>query len=320
MTSSQSQHMDTPRIRAAKACYNTVGFAALAMAILVHFGTTFMLLVTGKHGPLHAFESNIWVTQLIQSFMLYVIAMPLAVCVMRAAKPVETKESSLSVGQFVMYLLMCLPIMYVGNLMSSVLASLLTGGQASSIQSVAGQDNVWAVLVFLVLISPFMEEWFFRKQVISRLRRYGEKPAIVISAVIFALGHGIFFQLFYTFGLGLLFGYIYVRTSRIRYTIALHMFTNFFGHVVGKHIQTYVLAHSRENDPLVVLGVSFLLLMVAGFIAGAVLLVLRRRTFVLSEAPEPIPGSLASRISFVNAGMIWFILITLALTVGVIYI
>ena len=55
------------------------------------------------------------------------------------------------------------------------------------------------------------------------MRRYGEKTAIVFSALAFALFHMNLFQFFYAFGLGLIFGYVYTRTSRLRYSVLMHM-------------------------------------------------------------------------------------------------
>ena len=39
------------------------------------------------------------------------------------------------------------------------------------------QFDVWNV-VFLVILGPLFEEWIFRKELISRTRKYGEKPRL----------------------------------------------------------------------------------------------------------------------------------------------
>ena len=41
------------------------------------------------------------------------------------------------------------------------------------------------------------------------------------------------FQFFYAFGLGLMFGYVYTRTSRLRYSVAMHMLINLNGSVLA---------------------------------------------------------------------------------------
>jgi len=63
-----------------------------------------------------------------------------------------------------------------------------------------------------------MEEFVFRRCVINHLKPYGEKAALITSAFLFALFHGSINQIFYAFGLGLVFGYLYLsgKTDRAR--------------------------------------------------------------------------------------------------------
>ncbi len=83
--------------------------------------------------------------------------------------------------------------------------------------------NTGTIFAIMVVMAPVCEEVLFRKLIIDRIRRYGDKAAILVSAIIFGLCHGNFYQFFYAFGIGLVFGYIYTRTGRIRYTIGFHM-------------------------------------------------------------------------------------------------
>ena len=69
-----------------------------------------------------------------------------------------------------------------------------------------------------------LEEFIFRKMVIDRIWQYGEKIAVVTSALIFALFHINLFQFFYALGIGLIFAYVYLRTGKLRYTIIMHAF------------------------------------------------------------------------------------------------
>ena len=92
------------------------------------------------------------------------------------------------------------------------------------------QTNIWNV-VFLVILGPIFEEWMFRKQLIDHTRKYGEKTAILLSGLAFGLFHMNLFQFFYAFLLGVMFGYIYMRTSKLRYSTAMHMIINFNGAV-----------------------------------------------------------------------------------------
>lgn len=117
--------------------------------------------------------------------------------------------------------------MFLGNMIGNILSAGATDGQATNRINDVILGSDWRVnALFIGLLAPVCEEWIFRKEIISRLRRYGEKTAIMFSALAFALFHMNVFQFFYAFGLGLMFGYVYTRTSRLRYSVAMHMLIN----------------------------------------------------------------------------------------------
>lgn len=118
-----------------------------------------------------------------------------------------------------------------GNLVNAWLSFLTGEAIQNPVEELAGQTPLGVMALCTVVLAPVAEELFFRKAVMDRLRRYGDAPAILISAVIFGLAHGNFSQFFYAFLLGLVFGALYCRTGSVRYGIALHMAINFFGSV-----------------------------------------------------------------------------------------
>lgn len=112
------------------------------------------------------------------------------------------------------------------------LITLVTGKeQTNPVETIANGVPLGVLTLCTVILAPVAEELFFRRVLIDRLRRYGDIPAILCSAVIFGLAHGNFSQFFYAFLLGLIFGGMYCATGRLRYSIGLHMAINFFGSV-----------------------------------------------------------------------------------------
>jgi membrane protease YdiL (CAAX protease family) len=231
-------------------------------------------------------------------------------------------------------LLMCFPLMYVGSLIGNVLASLLSGGKASnSVSDLAMQFDVWNV-VFLVILGPLFEEWIFRKELISRTRKYGERTAIVFSALFFGLVHMNLFQFFYAFALGLMFGYVYVRTSKLRYSVVMHMFVNFMGGVVAPWVVTNVdidslmnVLTSAENGDgtammqwmgqnatgMMIFGI-YMLLYYGLIIAGVVLLIRERKNFEFYSAPEELSRGVRTSTAILNVGVITYIVVTVIIT------
>ena len=63
-------------------------------------------------------------------------------------------------------------------------------------------------IMMTVIIAPILEELIFRKLMLDRIRNYGEKTAIVFSALCFGLFHENLTQFLYAFIIGLFLGYV----------------------------------------------------------------------------------------------------------------
>lgn len=270
-----------------------------------------------------------WMAIAISDFALCVCAIPIGYQLLRNTPLLTPRRFGLRFSQWFVYLLMCLPIIWVGNLLGTALSALLSSGKADNrITQMMSGSNWFVMVIATVVVAPLVEEWLFRKQIIGRLRRYGEKPAIVLSALFFGLFHLNLYQFFYAFGLGLLFGYVYTRTSRLRYSVALHMAINANSAIVGTSLlaryeriiaKPDLLARPHTGDVLFIVGMAlYLVLMLAGVIAGFVLLIRRRRRFRFYTAPDELPRGAAMPAFFGNAGVIVFLVVgvvgTLAMT------
>ena len=82
------------------------------------------------------------------------------------------------------------------------------------------------------VFGPVCEELLFRGLLARRLARYGQRPAALVSALLFALYHANLSQFFYAFALGLLLAYAYFYTGTIKTPILLHMLFNAYGSFV----------------------------------------------------------------------------------------
>lgn len=79
-----------------------------------------------------------------------------------------------------------------------------------------------------LILSPVLEELFFRKYLLSELlKRNSIKISLIVSSVCFSLMHlPNFVNLIPTFLLGLISGYIFIRTKNISMSIFLHFISN----------------------------------------------------------------------------------------------
>ncbi len=274
--------------------------------------------------------SNSLGTMLISDISQYLVALPIAILVMRKVPIVETKQFTMKLRQFGGFFAVSIPIMYVGNFIGIGLALLLTAGKAENrVSDIVASGDLWETILFVVIIAPIMEEWLFRKQILGRLRVYGEKRAIVFSALVFALFHMNIFQFFYAFGLGLVFGYMYVRTSKLRYSILLHMLVNFQGSVVALWLEKQLVDASGNmidvdkltNQELSKMPIGFVLagiygmFMLAMLVIGIILLVRRRKYLVFFNAPNELSKKDGRKSLYGSIGVIAFLIISIMMNV-----
>lgn len=303
-----------PDLKKAKKDFSRLGFALLAflaVASALQVGAQY-LLPTLPQSPLLQWGLGYIVP-------LYVIGVPVALLIMRRVPAERVAPQSIGTGRLLLYLLMCFPVMYGGNLIGTLLSSMFSGGTAQNpLESVVMGDADWLQAVVLVVLAPLFEEFIFRKQLIDRIGRYGEKVAIFFSALTFGLFHGNLYQFFYAFGLGALFAWIYTRTRRLRYSVILHMIVNFIGSVLAPWIVKQSqggewLALDAENAaeslgaawPLALYGAAIIGLSIAGLVA----LIRHRKRFTLQPTAEQLPKGTGFKVSCLNWGVILFTLV-----------
>ena len=164
-----------------------------------------------------------------------------------------------------------------------------------------------------------MEELVYRKLIIDRLYVHGEMAAILFSSVLFSLVHGNLFQVFYAFLNGCILGLVYTRTGRIRYTIALHMVTNFLGSIAVLSImdaqeRLESLFEVAEFDAqyvflsLTITGYSIARIFIA--LLGAAILFKNYRKYLPNrKAMCPLPSGQGARIALLNFGAVAFFVV-----------
>ena len=166
---------------------------------------------------------------------LYLLGLPLCLLILRKDAPVTPPKTSMKVSGFLLALMVCFGVMFAGNMIGNGLSTLigqLKGAPVTNpLQEILTSSDVWMTMLPTVIVAPFGEEFIFRRLIIDRTRRYGELPAILLSAAMFAAFHMNLYQIFYAFLVGCVLGYVYIKTGRLRYSIAMHAIINFMGGV-----------------------------------------------------------------------------------------
>lgn len=243
--------------------------------------------------------NHTWTRYALMVLPQYLIAMPLALMPLRSVAKQEISPKSLTSHSFMIVFLVSCFLFFGGSIAGNIVSSFITAITGRGVSNplvyvISGADLLPTFVVFVIIV-PIAEEFFFRKLLIDHLIRYGERVAVLSSALIFALIHGNFSQFFYAYGLGLAFGYTYVKTGKLLYTIVLHAIFNFLGGIVGPAILS-------GGDA--VTGVYSIAIW-SMLIAGLVLLVKNAKQIQFKQGRYPLHNW--KQAVFVNPGMMLFL-------------
>lgn len=321
--------------RGAKAAFSTLGISASLILIVSTLVSTAAVLILDRAAPgWRSWPYSMW---LLGFAPLYLAAFPVGLAVAHRTPAFLPERGTMTAGRYLCVILICVFVMQVGNIAGLVLQELvrgvLGGDPVNPLESFANDRSLPLRILFLVILAPLIEEFFFRRVLIDRMRPYGEKLAVVTSAAMFGLFHGNLAQMFYAFTLGLVFGWVYLRTGRLRYTVGLHMIINFFFGVLSAEIIKWagpaleeleklsdptaataadVSALSALLTPGVIAYFLYLFLLFAAMIAGLVLLIVRGRRVRFQPTPLELPRGQRFSTAWVNVGMILFSAICVA--------
>ena len=303
----------------------------LGTFVILGLGAVVQILAMGVvDGVFPQWMENSWGMWLITFAPLYLIAVPVGLLLLRKVPVKPLEKHDLKPGRYVVSAIICIFMMYAGNILGTIITALLQllpGISAGNpILGYATDNALLPKVLFMVILAPVIEEYIFRKQLIDRMHIYGEKLAVITSALMFGLFHGNLSQFFYAFALGLVFGYVYLKTGKLRYSIGLHMLINFIGSVVGPFfleklavLDTMGTMDIAALEPILpwLLGFGAYVLVLIGLaIAGLVLLCINKRRVSFAPAELELPKESRFRTVYLNVGMILLILGCAALIIS----
>lgn len=301
--------------------YSIIGLVLVAVFLLSQGGMYLIYFLTDGNiaslfGGLFT-ENDAYI--LLSGGIMYLFAIPIGLLLLHFLPSTQPQKERLG-SQFFQWLLICFPIISAGSLIGNLLSFLLSFGKASNPTDSLSGLSIGVQFVCVVVLAPIFEELLFRRAIIRHCVRYGEKAAILFSATAFALFHGNLFQFFYAFGIGLLFGYIYVRTGKVIYTIFLHAIINFWGTIVAQFVITNTPAFFVSNDLRSLLHLTFQIVVTLNYylisygtlVGGIILLCKKVRRLYFRPAPLALPTGKSIQLSFVNPGAILFAILCTA--------
>ncbi|MBQ6888694.1 MAG: CPBP family intramembrane metalloprotease [Lachnospiraceae bacterium] len=260
---------------------------------------------------------------------LYIIGIPVLILLVKQvpAAPV-TEKKKMSVGHWIITFLMCYACIYLSNIVGLIITYIIglikNAPVQNTIVNITSLISPVTAFFIMVICAPIAEEIVFRKLLVDRASKYGEKVAILLSGFMFGLFHGNLNQFVYAFTLGCFLAFIYAKTRNVLHVILIHMGINFMGSTLGQTIieksgyldiaATLEKASSPEeimqimssNITGIAIYVVYALFLLVIVIAGAVLLIVNRKKFTCSKGEIELPKGQSFSAVILNVGMILF--------------
>ena len=247
-------------------------------------------------------------------YTLISAVLPLVFCIGFMLKLLKQHLSPLSLkpsvdsSAFVYYVAIGILSIPVSAIVANLTHSVLEGFNVKTSSLSAPQGTAETVCFFIVfaILIPILEEILFRFAILERLRRYGDVSAIIISAMFFSFAHSSFQSFPHTFVMGLVLGFVAVKTKSALASIIIHSVNNSFSLVS-------LIISSSKNVGSEIRLLGFVILSV---IVAALLIVLgfkgKKGSFNFEFRGKEIRALRKASLVFTNFWVILFIIISVS--------
>lgn len=280
-----------------RATANPIGFLLLGITILFSFlpaGFRDLLVVLGYRGSAaYSDYGNIepFVYYFIQGSQFAIsVLVPCLLYLFVTRQPIQPVVPSKRMPPMVFFSMMFLGLglSLFANLPSRFLVQNVTSlfpwqvGAVASGGGISSSAAPWITALYLIrhtVFPAFFEEFLFRGIVLHPLRRFGDGFAIVSSALLFGMFHGNLEQIPFAFFVGLVLGYMLVKTDQIWLCSAVHFLNNLVA-----TMPELLHSHVGEDQANLINGVIFALIFLLASL-GTIYLFLRQRSFFRVRFP-----------------------------------
>lgn len=232
--------------------------------------------------------------------VLYVIGLCLFKLIIKNIPNYKIEKGKISLKELVL----CFFLQFSSILVMSVLTVILSKITRNEI---GGEiDALTPLMLFQLLIfNPIIEEYVFRKLFADKLLKHGELLFMLTSSFCFSIAHGVSLgipQILYTFILGMIWSYVYIKSGNLLVPIILHSLSNLFGSVI---------IQSLQSVSQIAVSIYSMCIMLIG-IVGIILFFSNKKKIKIDNDNKLIT-KLALKDIFFNKGILFYIIITITM-------
>ncbi len=293
-----------------------IGFTVLAY--IASFVIGLLSAFISKISLLYEDNNMSMAYQIIASVLFILVPFAVAYAVLKKKKiagilPLGTTYNAKAATGLTM---LCVPLMifstfainFVSTLIQEFMGVTFTTGVEDP--KILGTEGFFIAVLSTAVLPAVLEEIVVRGIVMQPLRRFGDKFAIVASALIFGIMHGNMVQIPYTIVAGLFLGYLVIATGSIWPSIILHFINNFYSVAV-------VAAYDNAGDTAGgLVSVLFIALFVLSGIVGGLIYAPMNYKVSLKKGVDTLTTGEKYSALFLNVPMIIAIIFLLFQTLG----
>ncbi len=145
------------------------------------------------------------------------------------------------------FLISLVSIVGFGDITNLFIEFLYALGYRSILPSMAITSFAEYLLYVVVsCVTPALcEEFLFRGTILSGLKEYSIKIAVIVSALIFTFMHGNAEQTVHQFIVGVVIGYVFYKSGNFWLGVIIHFFNNFIA-VTASYLMTFISAETTD--------------------------------------------------------------------------
>lgn len=221
-------------------------------------------------------------------------------------KPVSGKLMAFAVplGFFV-----CLAGNYVSSIFVNIMSDIGFNLSAPDFDVPSDIPGRIVYLVSIAVVPALVEEFAIRGAVLQPLRRYGDKFAIIASAIIFAVLHGNLIQAPFALIAGIALGYAVCITNSIWTGVLIHFCNNLYSVIIE-----FLIEDIADEQLLNRIYIITMIALYAVSILGSVIFVIVKGKRKLMPSFTLIPEGQKMKSFLINLPMVIAILIMLKIT------
>jgi len=268
----------------------------------IGFGIAIMFLISWIWAIFIRNKLNLTSIQntIIGIIVLYVIGLCLFKLIIKNIPNYKIEKGKISLKELVLCFLLQFSSILVMSVLTVILSK-ITGNE------IGGEiDALTPLMLFQLLIfNPIIEEYVFRKLFADKLLKHGELLFMLTSSFCFSIVHGVSLgipQILYTFILGMIWSYVYIKSGNLLVPIILHSLSNLFGSVI---------IQSLQSVSQIAVSIYSMCIMLIG-IVGIILFFSNKKKIKIDNDNKLIT-KLALKDIFFNKGILFYIIITITM-------